>query len=320
MISLLQKTCVISSFFAIFLLSSCLTDDQMRELALASPVEDIAKYPKVEEYLDSHKAFISLTTSPKRIKNLIMVLDTLDLTYIEKIFLVLPEQYRNEAGNKYEVPAEVKNFDKLEILIISYDLGPLSKLVPAVQKIQELYPYDPENIIITIDDDIAYPKGQISGLIKNAILKDAVVSASGFYVPLFNLRREDWPQPELSSPYCYFGAGRCDVVEAYAGIAYKIRHIVELGGTETLMRLSKLGYPEDKNCFLSDDLVISFALARAGVTRWVISDKFLYSPWPYSLGLGEDALHKGSGISGSLNGNFGKYEKCFGYFLSKEMS
>ncbi len=322
---LLQNFCMVSSFFAFFLLSSCLSDDQMHELALASPVEDILKYPEVKKYLeqDKHKVFISLTTSPKRSKTLKLVLDTLDTTHIKKIFLVLPERYRNEDKDSYDVPDDVKNFNKLEILRIPDDLGPLSKLVPAVEWIQKEYP-DPENIIITIDDDIAYPRGQINGLLKNVILKDAVVSGSGFYTSYFNVRHEDWEESELLSPYCYLGAGVCDVVEGYAGIAYKIKHIAsmkhnKLKGTGVLKYLSKLGYPDTKSCFLSDDLVISFALARAKVTRWVISDEFMFRPWPYNIGMGEDALHLGSGAEKSRPSNWTKYESCFGSFLSKEI-
>jgi hypothetical protein len=318
MLSLLQKNYIISIFSTLFLLSSCLSDEQMQKIALASPVEDIVKYPEVLEHLQAHKSFISLTTSPTRIQNLKMVLDTLDLEHIEKIFLVLPKNYRNETGNIYEVPKEIKNFARLEILEISDDLGPLSKLVPSVQKIENDYP-DPENIVITIDDDIAYPRGQISGLIKNAILKDAVVSGSGFYVSLNNIRREDWTEPEILSPYCYFGSGRCDIVEAYAGVAYKIKHIRAAGGIAELERLSKLGYPAEKSCFLSDDFVINFALSRAKVARWSISDQFVYRPWLYKIGLGSDGLRTGAGTSGGSSSNWVKYEKCFASFLSKEM-
>ena len=57
---------------------------------LLSPVRDLRKYPKVMKFLEKNKVYITLTTSPIRLSKLTAALATIDFTYLEKIFIVLP--------------------------------------------------------------------------------------------------------------------------------------------------------------------------------------------------------------------------------------
>ena len=58
---------------------------------LLSPVRNLRKYPKVMKFLEKNKVYITLTTSPIRLSKLTAALATLDFTYLEKIFIVLPQ-------------------------------------------------------------------------------------------------------------------------------------------------------------------------------------------------------------------------------------
>ncbi len=51
------------------------------------PVRDLSKDKAVKDFLSNHKVYVSLTTSPTIISKISRMLETLDLTYVEKVFL-----------------------------------------------------------------------------------------------------------------------------------------------------------------------------------------------------------------------------------------
>lgn len=268
------------------------------------PVENIAKDPKVKAYLAAHKSYISLTSSPTRIKYLKKIFDVLDLTYIEEILLVLPERYSRD-NSEYVIPEELKNYPKLRILRPAKDLGPISKLLFAAE---EIGAKDPDSIIITIDDDTVYPKGAIGQLLKYAIKLDNVVGASAQNLGFWDISYARWPETGAKTLNCgKTGESNCDVIEGFGGVAYKPKFL----DTEMLRKLSSFTYSKD--CFASDDLVISYVLATKGVARTKISNEFIAIPFQLSYGFGPDALHRGGGVLSDAalsNININKYQRC----------
>ena len=69
---------------------------------------------------------------------------------------------------------------------------------------------------------------------------------------------------------------------------------------------------EMKACFLSDDLVISYILAKNKVTMRNICNKYWYMPYAYLYGELEDALHTSGDDKtiGSNEHNIKKYRNC----------
>ena len=70
----------------------------------------------------------------------------------------------------------------------------------------------------------------------------------------------------------------------------------------------------DVNCKLSDDLIISYVLAKNKIPMKVIVNNYYDDQgdlYPFDYGLHEDALHKGSGLGESMeNANMLIYKSC----------
>lgn len=270
-----------------------------------APAEDIAQVPLVAQHLAINKNYISVTTSPKRIKELGATLQSLDLTYIEKVLVILPERFGRD-GSTYDVPEFLSKHDKVAIVRIQSDLGPISKLLGVLHLenvSEESRPFaetvvaNPNNLIITIDDDSAYSKGTFGQLIKQAVLSDAVVGGSGF-TPEF------WPEEFFSVVGMKEG-----ILEGYSGIAYPIKHVVGSGAMELML----LAGQKSKRCFGSDDLVIAWALSQRGIPRLVVANPYITAPLSLPHGFGEDALRHGAATGQHSSGvlHTAAYEDCY---------
>ncbi len=72
------------------------------------------------------------------------------------------------------------------------------------------------------------------------------------------------------------------------------------------------------DCFLSDDIIISYVLAKHNICRKQINNQYSYNGLPLEYGAQADALHQGGGSgkkdleieSHSDEYNWEKYKKC----------
>lgn len=275
------------------------------------PIRPILIDDPVEEYRKNHPIIVSVTTSPKRISQIIHVFETLDLDSIDYIIVALPMKYGRDQS-EYVIPDELQNFPKVKIIRIENDFGPITKLIPAVEYAKDELKTE-DAIIITIDDDTAYPIGMIRELALHMILhSNTVVAGSGQNLNYWNIQSM-FPQTDKNNAlntYTYNTNNYVDIVEGFGGVAYKPKYV----DTELMKYLS-----EHKQCFVSDDMVISFVLAYSGVNRLKISNDYfsLENIKQYSYGFHEDALHRGAGIDNKNtmtifeNANHKKYKKCY---------
>lgn len=264
---------------------------------LLSPVRDLRKYPKVMKFLEKNKVYITLTTSPIRLSKLTAALATLDFTYLEKIFIVLPYQYgRDKAKYSDKDINNISKFPKVQVIRRATDYGPISKMLPALRRIR-----NKKSIVISMDDDIAYPMGMVNEMIYQKVMKypTGVLHTS----PGMEIRKDMkdfgklWPGERPRTPFT-------DLVEGWSAIAYS----PGVTDTKLMEKFSKLS----KSCYLSDDLVISYVLAARNVPKVSVYNDYIYSPFPYEYGTGADALHKGDGSADAHSNeyNYKKYEIC----------
>lgn len=282
-----MKLVFIFSLFYLQACTLCKSSDVNSTIECLNSLQtrDIVSESQVSDYLQKHPVIISLTTSPTRLTTLIQTLRTLDTSHVTHIWLALPKQYKNKEDYG-SVPAEVQNFPKLDTIARNQsDLGPISKILPALEKAKEL---DPDAIVISIDDDAGFPKGAINELIYHAILfPHAVVGGSGNYAEFWGIQRNEWPTSGKATkePYCgASGVSYCDLIEGWRAIAYKPR----LVNIERLKKLSQLS----KACRTSDDLVISYVLAESGVDKIRVSNAYYQDIHRFETGSDEGALHK----------------------------
>ncbi len=259
--------------------------DQVVQCLQEMPSENLFAYAPTRLYLQKHKVYVSYTTSPERLRDSIWMLRTLDLLYVEKIFLAIPKLYRNKDPYP-EIPPEILNFPKLEVIAQDQeDLGPIMKILPAIEKVR---PLDPDAIVISVDDDIGYQKGTFGQLIKYAVLyPDAIIAAAASYAELFGIKPYEWPHDDMTrkAPYCgNIGLSYCNIVEGYRGIAYKPR----LFNSNKMAEMTR----SSKSCRTSDDLVISYVLALDKIPRIRIANDFVYDVHRFDFGEDGNALHK----------------------------
>jgi hypothetical protein len=254
------------------------------------------------EYLQQHRVYLSLTTTPSRAQYLPMTLAALDLEHVTQVFLVIPKRFGRN-GMPYTLPPGLSTmFPKLKILFIEQDLGPISKLLPTLAYLQQHDP-DLDNIILTIDDDVLYPRGLVHELIYQLSHHDAVVGGM-----TDNNLTKGLPWHEqltwLSRNIIWkdWGLRQRNLVVGFGGVGYKLKFL----DYALLQQLSQ-GH---RSCYLADDLVISYALHLKAIPRLRVTNQYLnpYLILPLEYGSQADALHK-------LNDTQQRYHTCSNYLV-----
>lgn len=247
---------------------------------------------------------ISMTTSPLRLKKIKSNLQFLiPLKIVDNIFINLPEKYRNEIQYDEKDIENILNYSsKIKIIILKDDIGPIAKILPAINFINE------NDIVISIDDDIVYSPALIHELVYHTLYYDGVFGGAGFtYAPNEytgeHIDRTMWPLKYIPKH------PQKDIIEGYGAIAYRKKNL----NVKKLLELSQ----KSKSCKLSDDFVISYFLNKEGHKLYEINTEYYSGKdrtdlLPLSYGLGKDALHNGAGTNiDQGNVNLQKYKQCF---------
>lgn len=271
---------------------------------LLSPVRDISGSRKIKNFLKNHEVHISLTTSPLRLPKIGAVLATLDTTHVKYINVVLPDKYgKKQETYKQSDIDKIAKFPKVRIIRTRKDYGPITKMLPVIRKVK-----DPKAIVISVDDDVGYPLGMINEFIHQKVEKypNAVIESpdegQDFRTDIGNFKKIFPSKNKPRKPHV-------DMVEGWLGVAYSKKLVSD----EEMEKIAGLS----KECLLSDDLVISYILAKHKVPVVKINNKYLGNQISYQYGAGADALHKGGGTGqvakvGSFSDDFNKqkYEIC----------
>lgn len=123
------------------------------------------------------KIILTMTTVPERTADILpaclSVLSKLNYDNYE-IHLNVPDICKSN-GKKYNIPNGLRYIDKLKIFEGVEDLGPKTKIIPTLKRID-----DPDAAIITVDDDIIYHKELINYHLKcREKYPDAAIGFSG---------------------------------------------------------------------------------------------------------------------------------------------
>lgn len=170
---------------------------------------------------------VTLTTIPSRLGNtsygesgMISTINSLlNQTYYEyEIHVNIPSTH-NYTGEKYILPNWLLELEtanpKLKIFQDMEDIGPATKLIPTVERIQ-----DPESIIIVVDDDLVYNALLVEEQVANQTrFPEAVVGYDGMRSrdKIFKDVRDYF----FTSNYCN---SRVDILQHYKSVSYKRRY------------------------------------------------------------------------------------------------
>lgn len=285
------------------LLTNYLTKKELSKVkkGLKRDSRNIKKNKKVMDYIQKHGVYGSMTSSPDRLRKSSNTLSIiLKNPHIKRMYINLPIKYRNKDPYKGRDINYIESLDKrIKIRWLKNDIGPISKILPTLQHMK-----DKKSIVISFDDDVFYPYALINELIYYSVrYPHMIVGGAGFSFGDLEdfIKRKNWPQkrkPKFPD---------VDVIEGWGGIAYR----KELIDIDKIKKLNNLGTV----CKLSDDLTLSYVHALKGIKRKIIVNKYFSGNedvFPLQYGLGEGALHKGSGTSYVDVGdaNMVKYKEC----------
>ncbi|MEI6806506.1 MAG: hypothetical protein WCK49_08395, partial [Myxococcaceae bacterium] len=243
------------------------------------PKRDVFADKEFSDYLTKHGVYVSVTTTPVRLSRLPQVFETLDLSLVKKVFLVLPKEFANKKGETYPaVPEALLKLPKIEVLTPDEDFGTATKILPALEKLKI---EDPESIVITIDDDVGYAPGMVAELAFASFKSHAAVAAGGQPAEFFGLDRSiHWIFPKRDS---------VDILEGVSGVAYQTKFFLD----DDIEKM-KIWVRRSKDCRFSDDFMLSHILEQNGISKIVIRNEYIPEYVPFTYGFKEDARHLGA--------------------------
>jgi hypothetical protein len=231
-------------------------------LKLADPLRQY-----VADNLGTRKLFLSMTTNPKRIKTLHYTLSTIDFSNVDTLFISLPFKYRNTIVYQISRQLAVK-FKKIKFLSISSDIGPVAKILPAVEHVKRVRgpQLASEDLFISIDDDNAYHATMVNTLAYFSLIdRNAAFGASARLLKYWFISPAGLPPSRAERLPALSGFSRApvDVLQGFGGIVYRGHHF-------DLELIRALVYRDLRSeifaaCYASDDFVISFFLAYNNV-------------------------------------------------------
>lgn len=224
---------------------------------------------------------ISLSTTPYRINELEPFLDKL-LTQkgrVAAIYLNIPYVFKRK-NIPYTIPTWLENKKGITILRCD-DYGPATKLLGTLANVD----LPPDTIIITVDDDVFYPDNLILQLAfkakSNPSRAIGIIGAN----PDYDMNGNIPLNSELGLVKIKTADAVVSILQGYAGIAYRKRFFDDKVFDITAA-------PTD--CVNSDDIYLSFYLAKHGIQRQVLRNDYI-NPckiyWETETGTNDTALH-----------------------------
>lgn len=214
----------------------------------------------LKDNLDSKNIYLTIRPSPARLKTLHYVLKSLDLSLVTNIIITLPKLFRGQ--ERYTIPRKLlRAYPKIILITTSFDIGPIGKILPAVEYISTIRPHAyHKDIFIAIDDTISFGKLMISTMAYLSLIdghKTAIASTTEdvgkcaiprYGRPFYVQKKRNsklWLRPDT-------------LIEANSGVVYRGSHI-----DFELMKIftRKDVLPSLTSCYDAEDLVLSFILS-----------------------------------------------------------
>ncbi len=225
---------------------------------------------------------ISLTTTPHRIDKIQPTIDSLlaQNIHIKNIYLSIPYVFKRD-NIEYVIPEWLHNNSKITILRTE-DYGPATKLLGVLASKQ--LPHDA--IIIVVDDDAIYPENLALNLAYKAKTHpDRAIGIMGA-----NPDYDEQGEVNLDSALGLIKVKQADalvsILQGYAGVAYRTYFF-----DDTIFEVVNT----NQDCFNSDDIYLSFHLAKHNVPRQVLRNPYISScsiMWETNIAIEDTALHK----------------------------
>jgi hypothetical protein len=233
------------------------------------------------------KIIVSLTTIPKRMSTLYLVLQSiLDQTYpISEIHLNIP-YFCLRTGEHYEIPPEIREYPKVKVFRTE-DFGAATKIAPTFRRIGR----DGASYIWQVDDDICYPQNALELLVQGM----AMMSESGIVCRYGGILNNGSNLQNL------YGFGTVDFMEGYGGILYPPDCITP-SFFQVLDEVKEIEFIRN-----ADDVYLSMYFKFVGVAM------FMYNPLSEQNPYGINSITSSAVDALSYSGHLDNYGKAYDY-------
>lgn len=227
---------------------------------------------------------VSFTTTPYRIDKIKPVLDFLfaESIPIKTIYVNIPHIFKRD-NIPYIIPTWLQQEVRVKILR-TQDYGPGTKLLGTLEQANL-----PKNaIIITVDDDVQYPKNMLLYLAYKAKQNPSFAVGFSGMNPHYNKHGQIITDSlgGIGLKSDLRDKAFVSILEGFAGIAYRRKFF-----DDKVFNIQNA----PRECINSDDLYLSFYLAEKGIPRQVVRTKAMSLDriaWNPEVGLQQDALHQ----------------------------
>jgi hypothetical protein len=214
---------------------------------------------------------VSFSTLPSRINRIGPMLDSIWAQTLQpdRFVLLVPVQSIREKC-PYVIPEFV--WERAEVINCPTDYGPATKLIPAIEMLA------PEDILITVDDDVVYEPHMIEELVEQH--KQNPGKRLGF----MGIKGGQYIHAEFAEELV-----ECDVLGGYRGVLYPPSSLKSITLLDLLLRLNPEGI-----CLCDDELFHRHAIEN-GFRSYVIPTKHKTVPNAFP-GLNFRFLNLGNGV------------------------
>ena len=202
------------------------------------------------------KVIATLTSLPERMEHVDAAINSIinQTMPVSEIVFSLPERSKR-TQQAYRIPERFLSHPKISILRAERDYGPITKLLPVLQREWN----NPNSLILCFDDDIVYPSTFVSDLIAaRKQLGDVALTGVGYTIPP-SMRDVDRQQHKNKGANIK-KAKQVDILMGAGGFMVQPNMF-----TEEIMNTEDI--PDE--AFFADDLWISFNLAKNKVPCYV---------------------------------------------------
>jgi hypothetical protein len=208
-----------------------------------------------KHYVKDLDIVVSMTTTPHRINKMEQPLECLSRQQIQpkQIFVSIPHIFKRD-NLTYEIPDWLDSFPNVTILRTE-DYGPATKLLGALKNA----PINDDTIIVTADDDTCYPE--------NWLLRLAV-RAKQYPAQAVGVSGVDLDSNNKTDGIARIKKDRApaSILEGYGGVAYRSKFF-----DDSVYDMTAIDNP----CYNSDDLYLSYHLAKNNIARQTLTNRFI---------------------------------------------
>lgn len=243
---------------------------------------------KENEFPSQPRLVASMTTLPERMEYADAAINSIlnQTVAVNEIIFSIPEKSRR-TQQTYNIPKRFLDHPKITILRPKTDYGPITKLLPALQREWD----QRDTLILCIDDDIVYPSTFVSDLLKaREQLGDVAVTGVGYTIPplMRDIDRQHFKRKGADIQQ----AVQVDIVMGAGGFLVQPKMFAEdILNTDDI----------PKEAFFADDLWISLNLALNNTPCFVAPLTSINPVENLRISNSQNSLGKTANLNGSNN-------------------